>query len=521
LLGLWAAPREDRAVSGGDFEERTVTAPPPVPVAGPTLAESKTAEEGAVKRQFKRGSAWALTNYGIAQVIRLGSNLILWRLLVPDAFGLMAIVNSFIIGLSFFSDIGIGQSVVQHERGDDPTFLNTIWTIQVLRGLALSAIACVAAVPVARFYHQPALSTLIPAVALGVALAAFNSTNLFTASRRLSLARLTFIDTAGQVGSLAVMIVWAALTHSVWSLAGGAAVAAVIRLYLSHTMLPGVRNRFAWDKPTLDAVSHFGRWVFVSTLLTFLVSNSDRLVFGRLISMQMLGIYSIAAVWATFPNYIVSHVVSSVLFPLFSRLKGKALLTGFIRMRGVILTGAAWLTACLLAGGPTLIRFLYDRRATDAGPILQLLAIGTWFSSLESANSAAILSLGKPKWLAFGNGAKLAAMLVLMPIGAKLFGFKATVLAFSLAEIARYFVSTGACIRAGLRPLGQDMVLGAGIVVTAFVGLVTRKGFEGLHLRIANAHLDAFAEGASIFLVLTALWGGALLMLRRRELSAI
>jgi Polysaccharide biosynthesis protein len=70
----------------------------------------------------------------------------------------MAIVNTFIVGLAMFSDIGIGQNVIRHERGDDPDFLNTIWTIQVVRGLILAVIATLAAVPIARFYHQPELS---------------------------------------------------------------------------------------------------------------------------------------------------------------------------------------------------------------------------------------------------------------------------------------------------------------------------------------------------------------------------
>ena len=111
----------------------------------------KAAEERAFKKLFARGSAWALVNYAVGYSLRLGSNFILWRLLYPDAFGLMAIVNVFIQGLAMFSDIGIGQSVVQHERGEDPKFLNTIWTLQILRGLAICFLACIAAVPVARF----------------------------------------------------------------------------------------------------------------------------------------------------------------------------------------------------------------------------------------------------------------------------------------------------------------------------------------------------------------------------------
>ena len=471
----------------------------------------------SVKKLFLRGSAWAVAQYGSGQLIRLGSNLILWRLLFPDAFGLMAIVNTFIVGLAMFSDIGIGQNVIRHERGDDPDFLNTIWTIQVVRGLILAGIATLAAVPIAHFYHQPELSHLMPPVALGVALAAFNSTNIFSANRHMALGRITIIDTISQVGSLAAMNVWAYLSHSVQALAGGAAIGAAIKLILSHVALPGIRNRFHWEKTTLQEVSHFGRWIFVSTLLTFLASSSDRLIFGKLVSIEMLGIYSIAVVWATIPSYTVGHVVATVLFPLFSRVKGSALVRTFKDLRGTVLIAAAWLVACLIAGGPMLIRFLYDRRATAAGPLVQVLAIGTWFTTLEGANAAAILSLGKPKWLAFGNGAKLAAMVVLIPIFAKFFGFQMTVLAFSLTELARYVVSARACTLVGLSPIRQDAFLSGGIGLTAFLGLGLSKVYERARLPITSTHLDAFVEGAAIFLLVTAIWLGAFLMRRRGQ----
>src|SRR5580693_6285452 len=131
------------------------------------LPPPPAADKSVVGKLFVRGSIWSLVQYGSGQLIRLGSNLILWRLLYPDAFGLMAIVNSFIVGLAMFSDIGIGQNVVRHERGDEPDFLNTIWTIQVLRGLALMVLAIAGAIPVAHFYHQRELAGLIPMVALG------------------------------------------------------------------------------------------------------------------------------------------------------------------------------------------------------------------------------------------------------------------------------------------------------------------------------------------------------------------
>src|SRR5258708_1248517 len=84
-----------------------------------------------------RGTFWALASYGVGQVLRLASNLVLTRLLVPEVFGLMALVQSFIGGLAMFSDVGTSSSIIRHPRGEEPVFLNTAWTMQILRGIWL------------------------------------------------------------------------------------------------------------------------------------------------------------------------------------------------------------------------------------------------------------------------------------------------------------------------------------------------------------------------------------------------
>src|SRR5689334_7497284 len=248
----------------------------------PAVAMSSPALEVPAPRDARliRGSIWALVGHGGGQALRLAGNLVLWRLLYAEAFGLMAIVNVFMQGLAMFSDVGIGPSIIQNQRGDESRYLDTAWTIQAVRGFCLFLVAAVAAVPVARFYGQPELASLIPVVALGSILAGFNSTKLFTATRQIALGRLTLVDLVSQAGGLVVMVVWALATRSIWSLVAGGVSGLFFRLVLSHVLLPGERNRLCWDAKSAKTLLLFGRWIFMSTLLTFLVMQSDRLVFG-------------------------------------------------------------------------------------------------------------------------------------------------------------------------------------------------------------------------------------------------
>jgi len=74
------------------------------------------------------------------RALNLISNLVMTRILAPEAFGLMAIILTVHLMIEMMSDIGIRQSIVRAQRGEDPLFLNVAWTVQILRGVAIAAI---------------------------------------------------------------------------------------------------------------------------------------------------------------------------------------------------------------------------------------------------------------------------------------------------------------------------------------------------------------------------------------------
>jgi O-antigen/teichoic acid export membrane protein len=488
-------------------------------VDGLLEAPSDTAD--VLRTRTAKGSLWTLVGYGMSQVIRLAGNLILWRLLYAEAFGLMALVNVLIQGLAMFSDIGIGPSIVQHQRGNDPTYLNTAWTIQVLRGFALCLAAVALTAPMAAFYKDKQLLALVPVAALGTIIAGFNSARLFSQTRKIALGRLTFIDLASQVVTLVAMIGWAWAFRSVWAIVVGGMVGSLVRLVLSHTFLPGVPDRFRWDRESLRTLLHFGRWIFFSTLLTFLVMQSDRLIFGKLIPMALLGVYSIATTWATLPLSILERIFNAVLFPLLSRLheEGSDFSASFLKARRPWMLLGGWATAGLIAGGPTLIHLLYDNRATSAGWIVQLLAAGIWFLVLENANGTALLALGQPKWVAAGNAAKLIGMVVLIPIGFIHFGFPGAVLAFAGSEILRYATSVVGARRFRVACFGQDMALTALVAGTSTLGLLAAHGLKRWLGPIAfhPAKLGNFLQGLGIAVCVSFAWAVAFLVQRAKQ----
>ncbi len=467
-----------------------------------------------------RGSVWTVGGYAAGQVLRFAGNLILTRLLFPEVFGQMALVNTFMQGLQMFSDVGIGPAIVQSPRGEDPRFLQTAWTVQCLRGAVLWLGSCAIARPIASFYDQPLLAWLVPAAGLSAVLSGFESTSMHALRRQLRLRRLTVVDLASQALGIVATVLLAAADRSLhganhpgaaWAMVGGGLVGSAARLALSHAALPGIRHRMRLDRDSMRVLFGFGRWIFVSTLLTFLAGQADRLVFGKMIPLDLFGVYGIAAMLATLPTQAVLRLGSSVAFPAYSRLAGREDFGRlFSRVRMPLLLGGAAIVSGLVACGPFLIRVLYDSRYARAGWILQYLSVVAWFQVLECTNGAALLARGRVGWVAAGNAAKLAGMLALLPLGFHLGGFRGALGGLILSEALRYLTSARGAAAIGLGRLGRDAAL------TLATAAVTAAGaMAGVALGAGSGGaLAGLAGGAA---VTGGIWTAAGLWYLRRE----
>lgn len=369
----------------------------PQPVA-PAAPELKPLAKRALN-----SSVLTAINYGGQQALRFGGNLLLTRLLFPKAFGLMTLVQSFLIGLEMLSDVGITPSIVHSKRGDEPGFLNTAWTLQAVRGVILWGVACALAIPAAWFYDEPALRWMLPALGIHAVLSGLSSTKLAVADRRLSLGRLTAIDLGSYAVGLGSTILLAWWMRDVWSLVLGSFVQASLKLVASHFLLDGPRNRFRWDKTVLGEIGSYGRWIFLSTAVGYLAIQGDRLVLGRLLSVQFLGVYGVALVLSQLPSEIIRQAAGKVLFPSYSEIMRTApeKLYGTLRKSRLLLLAAAW-TGCffLIIIGNWLIRFLYDDRYIEASWMLPVMAFGTLGHALILSYDGILLATGNTHWLA-------------------------------------------------------------------------------------------------------------------------
>ena len=353
-----------------------------------------------LKSRALRGTAITLGGTIGQQVLRLVSNLILTRLLFPEAFGLMALIQTFIVGLAMFSDIGIRPAIIQSPRGTDPDFLNTAWTIQVGRGVILWLAACALAWPLSVFYQEPAILWLLPVVGLDAIIAGFQSTRIAVAGRQIDLGRQTAIQLGGQAAGLVTMIGLALVWPSVWSLVVGGIVTNLVLIWASHALMPGMPNRLRWEPEAARELMRFGRFIFLSTMAGFFVNQGDKLVLGRLVSFADLGIYNIAFFMASFPAMLGGMVAERILFPLYREIRPSEGLHNrrkIGRARNLLTGGMIAMFGVLALIGVPLIGWLYDPRYAPAGAMLVILALMRIPGALTMGNSQLLLAEGNSR----------------------------------------------------------------------------------------------------------------------------
>lgn len=387
-----------------------------------------------------RGVLWSVGTYALSIMIRFGSSVILSRLLTPELLGIWLIIHTVRHGIELSSDLGFGQNIVVNKAGATPEFFNTVWVLQIFRGLIVGAGLFVCAAPIAGLYGVPTAAFQISgAIALVSGLA---STSIFLVHRKMQLAKLNLFDLA-QEGAGAIVVIAAALVSpTIESLLMAALGTQLIRT-LSSYFLTNDGNRLRFNRRYALEILTFGRWIVLSSILSFLCANFDRLYIGMVAPFAVLGVYGIARSLADVPGVLAARVGYSVVFPTTSQasnLARPALRAQLSAIRFKLLLGAAAGVAFAISISDLAVTFIYDGRYHEAGWMLQLLLFGVWLAVLCSINEYALLGFGKPSYSVMGNAVKLAFYLIVLPQAYQKMGILGAIFAIVLSEVGRYIV---------------------------------------------------------------------------------
>ena len=425
---------------------------------------------GGLRARALRGTLSTVLLAGGGHVVRFASNLVLTRLLFPEAFGLMALVQVVTIGLDMLSDVGLRTSVMRSPRGTDLDFLNTVWTVQAIRGVLLWLLVCALAPSFARFYDEPMLAQLLPVASFGLVIKGFYPTKIMSVQRNLQLGRYSMLSLIIHVLHVIVLAILAWWMGSVWALVIGGLIAPMIGFVLYQRFLGGIRNRFRLEGAALREIFQLGKYLFVSTMASYVINQSDRAVLGLFIPIDLLGIYGIAFALATLPSVLANTISKSVIFPLYRMrhpLDAPGNRAKIFRTRRMVAAGALLLSCLMAYGSPWLMDTLYDDRYSLAGPIAVLLAVANVPVIVLNGAMHAALSKGDSLRFMIVNVVTAACQLALVYAAVQAFGVAGAALAIGFAPLLAYPLMVVFLRRyRNWDPLGEMGLIALGLAVT-------------------------------------------------------
>jgi O-antigen/teichoic acid export membrane protein len=452
----------------------------------PMIGKSSASEH---KTKAIEAASFVILGFGLSQIIRLAGNIILTRILVPELFGEITIARVFVTGLYLFSDIGLEPAIIRSKRSNESSFLNTAWTIQIIRTVILALISCAIAYPVSVWYKQPILGAVIPVIGIFSMAGGFQSTSLNKLDRELQQKKLTMMELAIQIIGISFTIAAAFFFRNIWALLLGEFIGSIIRTIWSHAINGAQPNKWQLERESVRELLSFGKWILLSTAMMFLATQADRIILGKFFTMAWFGVYSIAVTLAELPKQIVSRLSAKVLFPLISKYSHypREELRERIRVpRRKILFVLALLLALFACFGDVIIRILYDQRYKEAEWILPLLAIGMWPLLLISTIDSVLLSIGKPNFSAMGNFTKFVYMVIMMPLACIHWGQFGAIVVVALNDIPSYIIINFGLSKEKLSLRKQDLsstcILIAAVGILLLVRVLIGLPFPGLGL---------------------------------------
>ncbi|MDD5634069.1 MAG: lipopolysaccharide biosynthesis protein [Candidatus Omnitrophica bacterium] len=277
-------------------------------------------EQRSLGRRAAISGAWVFTLRFVQRALGFARTIILARLLAPSDFGLMGVAALAINMLDTFSKTGFEAALIQ-KKEDIKHYLDTAWTVQFLRAAILCALLFFSAPFVAEFFRSPSACSIIRVLALLYLFMGLQNIGTVYFQRDLQFNRRFIMETGGLITNIAVSVMLAFKLRNVWALVYGSVAGSLITCVMSYVLHP-YRPKFKLDYPKTKELINYGKWLFGTSILVFLITQGDNAFVGRVMGIAALGFYQMAYGLANASATEVSHVIAQVMFPVYSKMQG-------------------------------------------------------------------------------------------------------------------------------------------------------------------------------------------------------
>jgi lipopolysaccharide exporter len=364
--------------------------------------------------------------------------------------------------------------------------------VGLLRGLGVSGILVAGAPAIAALFAEPRAVNILRLLALKPVLDAAASIRTAELVRHLQYRRLAWVSLPAVVVETAVSLALAS-TLGVWALVWGALAGGVVGVTSSYVAAPH-RPRLSLQRRAIRPLVHYGRWIFLTGIVSVSASSLTQVVISRQLGALELGLYFLATRLAMLPYEFAGHVVSEVAFPMYASIQDEpARVTRAFRS---ILVGIGTLVlplyVLLIALAPWVVHDVLGARWAGTEPLIQVLALVGVIGLFGDACGPLFRGLGYPNWTLVIEFVQSGLVIALVWSFTSRYGAAGAALAWLVAVACTQVLNFALARRLVRHPLAGAavplLVVGAaslagaaaagavGYVVSGLVGLVIASG---------------------------------------------
>jgi len=427
---------------------------------------------GSLKAQVAKGAVWLYSLQGTQKAMTIVQMIILARLLSPKDFGLIGIATIAMGTLEVFSITGFSKALVQRQDINND-FLNTAWTVAIIRGIVLFLILFFAAPLISGFFSVPESLPIIQVLALSFLLKGLRNIGVIYFSKKLEFHKTFIWQLSAFVAGFTVTIWLAIVLRDKWAIVWGMMATQIVSAFGSY-IVSGYRPRVHLNLQIAKGLFVYGKWILWSNILVFLSRQGDKLFLTKFFGVVPLGTYTMATKFAEQPT-VVNMVVQKILFPAYSSIQDN-----IERMRRIYLKVLSFVALCavpvmvgmMLLAKPFVFTVLGEKWSAAVVP-MQILSIGILVKSITGSSASLFNAYGKPSANFYMTLVQVCVLFIsVIPLAAK-FGINGVALSFTLSctgGIAVWLIALNRYLN--IKPIEIMKVLLAPVCLTLVVVLV-------------------------------------------------
>ncbi|MEM8770333.1 MAG: oligosaccharide flippase family protein [Pseudomonadota bacterium] len=437
------------------------------------------------------GAGFLIGSHGLQLVLRMGSSLIITRLLSPEAYGVVGIISTVFYILQMMSDMGLRTYIVRHENPTDD-LLRTVWTIKLIRNSVLFALMFLCAGPIALAFSAPEVETALRVCSFMFLIGGFSTLSMHLAARRRRINLLTSLEIASFFISIVVTIIAAYVLRTYWAIVIAMFVQAFFGLYVSFFIVKGPAVGFRWNREEFRDLWRFWRVIIPSSMISIIITRTDIIFMANYFPIAELGKFTIAATITAALGGLASAYTLRIFFPNFAEANRQApekALQAFYGPRRAITALFAFGIGGIIGGAELMVRILYNDLYLGAGLYVAILAVRPLIRLSTFPAEQAIIAKGFVRCTLTANIIRLAWLAVAGPAAFFLFSPIAVIIVISLAEAALipfyFYMQKKRCIF----KLSEEILPLAAALIGAAIGYGCYRFAEAL---IASGYLPTF-----------------------------